>query len=226
VAVIARKASDKEVDVKANDNKFLKRKLKEPTSRKDPTGKTHRNHVLAFTACKSMSAILTRLMDYHAAMADPNDAKDGYKEVHLSELLTHANLTDKLDDMSERELLEYALNTVHEQSVVVYLTYHYNHEVVYCVHGGLAFPRGSVHSHAGENRRGGEEGPKMTSSTKLRSLRPALNEKEEREVEKEVAKGRSGLESSSSNKNNNKIWLAFRRDSEEFSLPELKREAP
>ncbi len=30
VAVIARKASDKEVDVKANDNKLLKRKLKEP----------------------------------------------------------------------------------------------------------------------------------------------------------------------------------------------------
>ena len=45
-------------------------------------------------------------------------------------MLTHANLTDKLEDMSERELLEYALNTVHDQSVVVYLTHHYNHEVV------------------------------------------------------------------------------------------------
>ena len=63
-------------------------------------------------------------------MADPHDAKEGSNEVRLSELLTHADLTDKLDDMSERELLEYALNTVHEQSVVVYLTHHYNHEVV------------------------------------------------------------------------------------------------
>jgi hypothetical protein len=30
VVVIARKTSDKEVDTKANDNKLLKRKLKEP----------------------------------------------------------------------------------------------------------------------------------------------------------------------------------------------------
>ena len=37
----------------------------------------------------------------------------------MSELLTHADLTDKLDNMSEKELLEYALNTVDEQSVVV-----------------------------------------------------------------------------------------------------------
>jgi hypothetical protein len=58
VAVIARKASDKEVDAKANDNKFLKRKLMEPDEWKDHTGKTHRKHLLAFTACKSMSAIL------------------------------------------------------------------------------------------------------------------------------------------------------------------------
>ncbi len=47
-------------------------------------------------------------------MAYPNDAKEGSKEVRMSELLTHADFTDKLDDMSERELLEYALNTVHE----------------------------------------------------------------------------------------------------------------
>jgi hypothetical protein len=58
VAVIARKASDKEVDAKANDNKFLKRKLMEPNEWKNHTGKTHRKHLLVFTACKSMSAIL------------------------------------------------------------------------------------------------------------------------------------------------------------------------
>jgi hypothetical protein len=40
------------------------------------------------------------------------------------------DLTNKLDDMSERELLKYALNMVHKQSVVAYLTHHYSHEVV------------------------------------------------------------------------------------------------
>jgi hypothetical protein len=130
VAVIARKASDKDADTKASDNKFLKRKLNEPDEWKDHTGKTHRKNMLAFTACKSMSAILWRLLDFHVAGADPNDARDINKEVRLSELLTHADLTDKLENMSKRELLEYALNTVHEQSVVVYLTHHYNHEVV------------------------------------------------------------------------------------------------
>ena len=123
VAIIAMKASDKEVDAKANDTKFAKRKLKEPDAWKDHTSKTHKKHLLAFTAYKSMATILWRLLDYHAAMTDLNDAKEGNKEVRLSELLTHADLTDKLDDMSERELLEYALNTVHEQSMVVYLTH-------------------------------------------------------------------------------------------------------
>ena len=131
MAVIARKASDKEVDAKAIDNKLFKRKLKEPDEWKYHTGMTHRNFLLAFTACESMSAILWKLLDYHATMADPNDAKEGIKEVRLSELLTHADLIiDKLDDVSEWELLEYPLNTVHEQSVVVYLIHHYNHEVV------------------------------------------------------------------------------------------------
>ena len=43
---------------------------------------------------------------YHLVMPDPNDAKEGSKEVRLSELLTHADLTDKLDDMAEWELLD------------------------------------------------------------------------------------------------------------------------
>jgi len=41
--------------------------------------------------------------------------------------------------MSELELLEYAWNTVHEQSVVVYLTHHYNHEVVTAFTGDSLF---------------------------------------------------------------------------------------
>ena len=97
----------------ANDIKFPKRKLKEPDEWKDHIDKTHRKHLLAFTACKSMLAILWRLLDYHAAEADPKDLRDCSKEVRLSELLTHAELIDKLDDMTERELLEYALNVVH-----------------------------------------------------------------------------------------------------------------
>jgi hypothetical protein len=114
VAVIARKANDKEVDAKVNDNRFLKRKLKEPDEWKDHTGKTHRKPLLFFTACKSMSAILWSQLDYHVALLDPNDAKERSKEVRLSELLMHVDLTEKLNDIWERALLEYALNTVHE----------------------------------------------------------------------------------------------------------------
>ena len=55
------------------------------------------------------------------------------------ELLTHVDLMDKLDDMSERKLLEYALNRVHEQSVVMYLTHHCNHEVVTAFTGDSLF---------------------------------------------------------------------------------------
>jgi hypothetical protein len=36
----------------------------------------------------------------------------------------------RIDELSVRELLEYALNFVHEQSIVVYLSHHYNHDVV------------------------------------------------------------------------------------------------
>jgi hypothetical protein len=72
-------------------------------------------------------------------MSDPNYARERSKEGRLSELLTHADLMDKLDDMSEREMLEHALNTVHEHSVVVYLTHHYNHEVVNAFTGDALF---------------------------------------------------------------------------------------
>ena len=139
VAVIARKASDKEVDVKVKDNKFLKRKLKEPDEWKDHQGKTHKKHLLAFTACKSMSAILWRLLDYHVRAADPDDEKESSKEVRLAELHTHADLIEKMDEMSERDLLEYALNSVNEQSVVVYLTHHYSHEVATVFTGDALF---------------------------------------------------------------------------------------
>ena len=42
---------------------------------------------------------------------------------------------DRIDEISMRELLEYALNFVHEQSVVVYLLHYYNHDVVQAFSG-------------------------------------------------------------------------------------------
>ncbi len=38
-----------------------------------------------------------------------------------------------------REVLEYALNNVNEQSVVVYLTHHHNHDVVTAFTGDLLY---------------------------------------------------------------------------------------
>jgi hypothetical protein len=42
---------------------------------------------------------------------------------------------DRIDTMSIRETLDYAINMVHDQSVVVYLQHHYNHEVVTALTG-------------------------------------------------------------------------------------------
>ncbi len=52
------------------------------------------------------------------------------KDVALGELFTHSALMDRIDTMSIRETLDYALNMVHEHSVVMYMHHHYNHEVV------------------------------------------------------------------------------------------------
>ena len=43
------------------------------------------------------------------------------KDILLGELFTYNALLDKLDDMSVRETLDYALNMAIEQGVVVYL---------------------------------------------------------------------------------------------------------
>ena len=57
------------------------------------------------------------------------------KDARMGELYTHKVLMDRIDEISVRELLEYALNYVHDQSVVVYLSHHYNHDVVQAFSG-------------------------------------------------------------------------------------------
>ena len=114
------------------ESKLLKRKLREPDEWKDHSGKTHVKHLQAFTACKSMSAILWKLHDAFRIEAEAagGNPEDFAKDVALGELFTHSALMDRLDSMSTRETLDYGLNMVHEQSVVVYLQHHYSHEVV------------------------------------------------------------------------------------------------
>ena len=56
--------------------------------------------------------------------------EDIAKDVALGELFTHSAPMDRIDTMSIRETLDYALNMVHEKSVVEYLQHHYRHEVV------------------------------------------------------------------------------------------------
>jgi hypothetical protein len=52
----------------------VKRKLKEPNEWKDHAGKTHLKHLHAFTACKSMSTLLLKLLDeYMGEMKDSSD---------------------------------------------------------------------------------------------------------------------------------------------------------
>jgi hypothetical protein len=56
-------SSSSKTAAKVEDNKLLKRKLREPDEWKDPSGKTHVPHLHASTACKTMSAILWKLHD-------------------------------------------------------------------------------------------------------------------------------------------------------------------
>ena len=62
-----------------------------------------------------MPALLWRLLDEHREdMRDIGDEATTAKDVKLSELFTHYDRMDKLDSFPVREVIEYALNTVHE----------------------------------------------------------------------------------------------------------------
>ena len=126
-------ASASKAAAKVEDNKLLKRKFWESEEWKDHSGKTHVKHLQAFTAFKSMSAIIWKLHDAFRAEAEltSGNAEDIAKDIALGELFTHnAIMMDRINNMSIRETLDYALNMVHEQSVVVYLQHHYIHKIV------------------------------------------------------------------------------------------------
>jgi hypothetical protein len=55
-------SSSKEA-AKAEDNKLLKRKLREPDEWKDHSGETHVKHLHALTAYKSMYVIMWKMHD-------------------------------------------------------------------------------------------------------------------------------------------------------------------
>jgi hypothetical protein len=108
---------------KIEDDKLLKRKLKEPDEWVDNVGKTHQKHLQAFTTCKSLSEILWRLLDvFRLSMANSGNPETIDKDVRLGEFYAHKALMDRIDEMPVWELMEYALNFVHEQSVVMYHT--------------------------------------------------------------------------------------------------------
>ena len=128
--------------VKVEDNKLLKRKLREPDEWKDHSGKTHVKHLQAFIACKSIFAILWKLRDAFRGEAKvAGGSTEGIaKDVALGELFTQSALMDRIDTMSVQENLDYALNMVHEQSVVVYLQHHYINEAVTTFTGDKLYP--------------------------------------------------------------------------------------
>jgi hypothetical protein len=70
-----------------------------------------------------MHAIMWKLHDAFRAEAEASGgiAEDIAKDVALGEMFTHNALMDRIDTMSIRETLDYALNMVHEPSIVVYL---------------------------------------------------------------------------------------------------------
>ena len=107
---------------------------------KDHAGKTRLKNMHAFPSCKSMSALIWKLLDeYMEEMKDNGDDAATASDVRLSEMRTHSDLMYKLDNMPVREVLEYALNTVHEQSVVIYMSQHYSHDVVNACMGGKLY---------------------------------------------------------------------------------------
>ena len=56
-------SSSSKAVAKVEDNKLLKRKLREPDKWKNHSSKTHVKHLQVFTACKSMFAIMWKLHD-------------------------------------------------------------------------------------------------------------------------------------------------------------------
>ena len=88
--VVASKASasSSKAAARVEENKLLKRKLREPDEWKDSSGKTHNVNLQAFTACKSMSVILWKLHDAFRAeaVAAGGSPEDIAKDVALGDV--------------------------------------------------------------------------------------------------------------------------------------------
>ena len=65
-------------------------------------------------------------------MGNSGDATATDKKARMRELFTHKVLMDRIDELSVRELLKYALNFVHEESVG--FTYPTTTATMWCKH--------------------------------------------------------------------------------------------
>jgi hypothetical protein len=150
--------SSSKAAAKVEDNKLLKRKLREPDEWKDHSGKNHVKNLQAFAACKSLSAILWKVRD-------GGIAEDTSKDVAFGELFTHSALMDRIDTMLFRETLDYALNMAHEQSVDSGVsTTPLQPRSCHGLYRGQALFGGPVSADPGKGGRGGEAGAKAYHS--------------------------------------------------------------
>ena len=127
------KGKQKAVDPE-DDRKFIKRKLPEPKDGwKDQSGKTHRRHLDMMSYHKFMSKILWQLLDSLRKAAELNpeqySEEDRAKGVKLARLLTLEDLDQRIDEFSVRQLLEMALNRLHESAHELYLRHIYSPSV-------------------------------------------------------------------------------------------------
>ena len=75
--------------------------------------------------------MMWKLLDHRKdEMANSGDDATTAKDVRMPKLPTYGDMMDKLDNLSVRELAEYAPNTAHDHSVVIYLSYHHNQDIV------------------------------------------------------------------------------------------------
>ncbi len=107
------------------DKKIIKRKLPEPRDGwKDASGKTHKVHLDAMTYHKTLSAILSQIMDIVHQQSGGGSTPS--PDVPLTILILFDTLEGKIEYYSVKELLSMGLNFVHEAAHSVYAKHVYN----------------------------------------------------------------------------------------------------